>query len=42
MAVHQLAQSQMMGQCDRKDQPGIVDQAVVIKGDVDAVGMLRW
>ena len=26
----------------RKDQPGIVDQAVVVEGDVDAVGMVAW
>ena len=25
-----------------KDQPGIVDQAVVIEGDVDAVGVAAW
>ena len=42
MAGHQLAQSQVVGQSDRKDQPGIGHQAVVVKGDVDAVGMLRW
>ena len=42
MVVHQLTQSQMMGQSDRKDQPGIGHQAVVIEGDVDAVGMVKW
>ena len=40
IVVHQLAQSQMMGQSDRKDQPCIGHQAVVIEGDVDAVGLL--
>ena len=42
MAVHQLAQSQMAGQSNRKDQPSIGHQAVVIEGNVDAVGLLRW
>ena len=41
MVVHQLAQFQMMGQSDRKDQPGIGHQAVVIEGDLDAVGMVK-
>ena len=40
VVVHQLAQSQMMGQSDRKDQPSIGHQAVVIEGDLDAVGLL--
>ena len=38
--VHQLAQSQMMGQRDRKNQPVIGHQAVIVEGDVDAVGLL--
>ena len=42
MAVHQLAQSQMMGQSNRKDQPSIGHQAVVIESNLDAVGLLRW
>ena len=42
MVVHQLAQSQMMGQSDRKDQPGIGHQAVIVEDDVDAVGTLGW
>ena len=42
MVIHQFPQSQMMGQGDRKDQPSIGHQAVVIEGDVDAVGMLQW
>ena len=40
--VHQLAQTQVVGQGHRQDQPSIGHQAVVIKGDVDAVGALRW
>ena len=42
VVIHQFPQSQMMGQGDRKDQPSIGHQAVVIEGDVDAVGMLQW
>ena len=42
VVIHQFPQSQMMGQGDRKDQPSIGHQAVVIEGDVDAVGMLKW
>ena len=30
----------MMGQGDRKDQPGIGHEAMVIEGKVDAVGLL--
>ena len=41
-ALHQLAQSQMMGQRDRQDQPSIGHQAMIVEGDLDAVGLLRW
>ena len=40
--LDQLGQTQVLGQGGGKDQPGIVDQAVVIKGDLDAVGLLKW
>ncbi len=39
---HPLSQAQMKGQSGRKDQPGIVDQAVVVEGDLDAVGVAAW
>ena len=42
MVVHQLAKSQMMGQSDRKDQPGIGHQAMIVEDDVDAIGALEW
>ena len=42
IVVHQLAQSQMMGQSDRKDQPSIGHQAMIVEGNVDAVGVLKW
>ena len=32
----------MAGQGGRKDPPGIGHQTVVIKGDLDAVGVLQW
>ena len=40
--VNQLRQAQVQGQRGWKDQPGIVDQTVVVEGDVDAVGMFAW
>ena len=42
MVVHQLAQSQVVGQGDRQQQSGIGYQAVIIKGNVDAIGAFRW
>ena len=48
VAVHQLAQSQTMGQSDRQDQPGIGYQAVIVESDLDAIrtttphSSLRW
>ena len=40
--VNQLGQAQVQGQRGGKDQPGIVDQAVVVEGDADAVGLVAW
>ena len=40
--VNQLGQAQVQGQRGGKDQPGIVDQAMVVEGDVDAVGVVAW
>ena len=40
--VNQLGQAQVQGQGGRKDQPGIVDQAVVVEGDADGVGVAAW
>ena len=42
MAVHQLAQSQMAGQGHRPEQPSIGRQAMIVEGDVAAVGLLQW
>ena len=40
--VNQLTQAEIQGQGGRQDQPGIVDQAVVVEGNLDAVGVLKW
>ena len=40
--VNQLGQAQVQGQRGGKHQPGIVDQAIVVEGDVDAVGVVAW
>ena len=42
MALHQLGQAQLLGQGGGKDQPGIVDQAVVVEGDSDAAEVVAW
>ena len=38
----EFTQAQALGEGDRKDQPGIAHQAVVVKGDSDAVGLAGW
>ena len=40
--VNQLGQVEMPAQRGGKDQTSIVDQAVVVEGDVDAVGVDAW
>ena len=40
--VNQLRQTQVLGEGDRKKQPSIGHQAVVVEGDVDAVGVVAW
>ena len=40
--VNQLGQAEMLGQGGRQDQPRIVHQAVVVKGDLDVVGVVAW
>ena len=32
----------MLGQGGGQQQPGIGHQAVIVEGDVDAVGVLKW
>ena len=40
--VNQFGQAQMPAQRGWQDQPGIVHQAVVVEGDLDAVGVVIW
>ena len=40
--VYEFPQAQVSGEGGRKKQPGIVDQAVVVEGDLDAVGVVAW
>ena len=42
VVVDQFTQTQVLGEGDRQDQPSIGHQAVVVEGNVDAVGLLRW
>ena len=37
--VHQFTQTQAEGQAGRQQQPGVGHQAVIVEGDVDAVGV---
>ena len=40
--LNQLRQAQPPGQGGGKHQPGIGHQAVVVEGDLDAVGVVAW
>ena len=42
VAIRQLAQSQVMGQGGGQEQPRISHQSLIIKGNVDAVGLVAW
>ena len=42
MPVNQLGQAQVLGEDGRKQQPGVVDQAVVVEGNLDAVEVVAW
>ena len=39
MVVDEFTQTHVLGEGDRKEQPSIVDQAAVAKGDADTVGV---
>ena len=39
MTVNEFTQAHALGQGGRKEQPGIVDQAVVVEGYLDAAGV---
>ena len=40
--VDEFTQTQVLGEGDRKEQPSIGHQAVVVEGDLDTVGVLQW
>ena len=40
--VDEFTQAHVLGQGGRQEQAGIVDQAVVVEGYLDAVGVLQW
>ena len=42
MVVDEFTQTQVLGEGEREEQPCIGHQAVVVKGDLDAVGMVKW
>ena len=42
MTVDEFMQTQVLGEGDRKKQPSIGHQAVVVERDLDAVGVLQW
>ena len=42
VTVNEFTQAHVLGQGGRKEQPSIVDQAVVVEGYLDAVGVLKW
>ena len=42
MTVNEFTQAHVLGQSGRKEQPSMVDQAVVVEGYLDAVGVLKW
>ena len=42
MVVDEFTQTQVLGEGERKEQPGIGHQAVVVEGDLNAVGVVAW
>ena len=42
MAVDEFTQTQVLSEGHRKEQPGIGHQAVVVEGDLNVVGVLKW
>ena len=41
VVVDEFTQTQVLGEGDRKEQPPIGHQAVIVEGDTDAVGVLK-
>ena len=42
MVVDEFTQTHVLGEGDRKEQPSIGHQTVVVESDVDAVWVLAW
>ena len=42
MVVDEFTQTQVLGEGDREDQPGIGHHAVVVEGNLNAVRMVKW
>ena len=42
VTVDEFTQTQVLGEGDRKEQPSIGHQAVVVEGDLDPVGVVAW
>ena len=42
VTVDEFTKTQVLGEGDRKRRPSIGHQAVVIEGDLHAVGVLQW
>ena len=42
VAVDEFTETQVLGEGHRKEQPSIGHQAVVVEGDLNAVGVLKW
>ena len=42
VTVNEFTQAHALSQGGRKEQPSIVDQAVVVEGYLYAVGVLKW
>ena len=40
--LEELGQAKAQGEGDGKNRPGIGHQAVVVEGDLDAVGVVTW
>ena len=40
--VYEFPQAQVLGEGGRKEQASIVDQAVIVEGDLDAVEVVAW
>ena len=42
MTVYEFPQAEVLGEGGRQEQSGVGHQAVVVKGDLDTVGVVAW